>query len=270
MPALLEPNDAKTEPGSAITPSPISGNAAPDAVHACKILIIDDEPPNVLLLERVLTRGGFENFISTTDSREAAALFDDFQPDLVLTDWLMPEVDGCAVIEQLRALTATDDYLPIIVLTADMTPHTRKRALTAGATDFLTKPFEQIEVLLRIQNLLTARLSHLFIQTQNASLEESVRQRTIELERALVELQRTQQQVIQQERLAALGTMAGGIAHDFNNALSIIMGFGELLLRDAEHGLTKEEAMPAAHHHPHRRRRRGEDRASPARILSPR
>ena len=219
-----------------------TNHATPDAVQACKILIIDDEEPNVWLLKRVLTRAGFENLISTTDSREAAALFAGFQPDLVLTDWLMPGVDGCAVIGQLRALMATDDYLPIVVLTADITPQTRRRALTAGATDFLTKPFDQIEVLLRIRNLLTARLSHLLIQTQNATLEESVRQRTIELERALTELKRSQKQVIQQERLAALGTMAGGIAHDFNNALSIIMGFGEVLLRDTEQGLTRENA----------------------------
>ena len=183
------------------------------------------------------------NFISTTDSREVAALFTAFPPDLVLTDWLMPAVDGCAVIGQLRALTATDDYLPIIVLTADITPPARQRALTASATDFLTKPFDQIEVLLRIRNPLTARLSHLTIQAQNATIEDSVRQRTIELERVPADLQRSQKQVIQQERLAALGTMAGGIAHDFNNALSVIMGFGELLLRDAEHGLTKEDAL---------------------------
>jgi signal transduction histidine kinase len=224
------------------TLEPIPVDELPAALPACKILIIDDEESNVRLLERVLTRAGFDNFISTTDSREACALFADFQPDLVLTDWCMPVVDGCAVIEQLRALTATDDYLPIVVLTADITPQTRQRALTAGATDFLTKPFDRIEVLLRIRNLLQARLSHLTIQTQNATLEESVRQRTIELEQALAELQSTQRQVIQQERLAALGAMAGGIAHDFNNALGIIMGFGELLLRDAQHGLTKENA----------------------------
>jgi signal transduction histidine kinase len=223
-------------------PAPFN-DVEPDAAQGCRILIIDDEKPNVLLLERILTRAGFANFISTTDSREAAALFADFQPDLVLTDWLMPGVDGCAVIERLRALTAADDYLPIVVLTADITPQTKKCALTAGATDFLTKPFDQIEVLLRIQNLLKARLSHLIVRTQNATLEESVRQRTIDLERTLNELQRTQRQVIQQERLAALGSMAGGIAHDFNNALSIIMGFGELLLRDAKHdGLTKKNA----------------------------
>jgi signal transduction histidine kinase len=212
------------------------------ALRACKILIIDDEEPNVLLLERVLTRAGFDNFISTSDSSEAVALFADFQPDLVLTDWLMPGVDGCAVVEQLRAMTASDDYLPIVILTADITPQAKKRALAAGATDFLTKPFDQIEVLLRIRNVLKSRLSHLVIQMQTATLEESVRLRTMELEGALTELKGTQRQVIQQERLAALGTMAGGIAHDFNNALSIIMGFSEMLLDDLGRGLTRENA----------------------------
>jgi signal transduction histidine kinase len=217
-------------------------DAEAQAIHACRIFIIDDEEPNVLLLERVLTRAGFQNFISTTDSGEAIALFAEFQPDLVLTDWLMPGVDGCAVIEQLRAMTATNDYLPIVVLTADITPQAKKRALIAGATDFLTKPFDQIEVLLRIQNLLQSRICHLSTQGQNTELEESVRCRTIELEHVLADLRATQRQVIQQERLAALGTMAGGIAHDFNNALSIIMGYGEMLLDDLGRGLTRDNA----------------------------
>lgn len=233
---LLEPARAPLdlEPPLAL-PAPLA-EAEPEAVQACKILIIDDEEPNVRLLGRVLKRAGFDNFVGTTDSREAAALFADFQPDIVFTDWLMPELDGCGVIEQLREMTATDDFLPIVVLTADVTMQTKKRALAAGATDFLTKPFDQLEVTLRLRNLLKARLAHLTIQRQNETLEESVRQRTIELEQALSELQRSQQQVIQQERLAALGTMAGGIAHDFNNALSIIMGYAEMMLRDAESG----------------------------------
>jgi signal transduction histidine kinase len=221
----------------------LTSELEPDALHACKILIIDDEEANVRLLWRFLERAGFANLASTTDSCEGAALFAKFQPDLVLTDWLMPGIDGFALIASLRALTATDEYLPIVVLTADVTPQTKKRALSCGATDFLTKPFDQIEVLLRIQNLLNARLSHLLIQTQNANLEESVRRRTRELERALAELQRVQQQVIQQERLAALGTMASGIAHDFNNALGIIIGFSEILLRDVKHGLAEEKAV---------------------------
>ncbi len=238
----MERDDAGPEPASIASP-PTRWTAGAEALHACKILIIDDEEPNVRLLGRVLIKAGLENFISTTDSREAAVLFTDFEPDLVLTDWLMPEVDGLAVITQLRSLMATDDFLPIVVLTADTTPQTRKRALIAGATDFLTKPFDQFEVLLRIENLLKTRLSHLALQAQNFTLEECVRQRTVELENALNELKQAQQRVVRQERLAALGTMAGGIAHDFSNALSIIIGFSDLLLRDAEHGLTKENAV---------------------------
>ena len=235
MHSPLPSDDASTELAQRLSdPRSVFNDSHADAMHACKILIIDDEPPNVRLLERVLSRAGFENFVSTTDSREAAGLFATFQPDLVLTDWLMPEVDGCAVIEQLRALTATNDYLPILVLTADVTASTKMRALIVGATDFLTKPFDQVEILLRIHNLLKTRLSHVINQTQSALLEVSVRERTIDLEKALAELRQTQEHVIQQERLSALGAMAGGIAHDFNNVLSVIMGFGELLLRDAE------------------------------------
>lgn len=215
---------------------------ASDAIHHARILIIDDEEANVRLLERILTHANYENFITVTDAREVVAVFEDFQPDLVLTDWLMPHLDGLAVLRQLNTLMASDDYLPILVLTADVTERTKQRALTAGATDFLTKPFDQTEVLLRIRNLLRARLAHLRIQEQNAALEASVRERTHELERTLVELRATQQQVIQQERLAALGTMAGGIAHDFNNSLCAILGFTELLIRDSEHGLTQAAA----------------------------
>ncbi len=241
-PLSMADNTPKGENSANVT---VAGSLPNEVLHRAKILIVDDEQTNVLLLERLFRRMQFANIVSTSDSREATALFTKFQPDLVLTDWLMPHIDGFALIEKIRALTGTDEYLPIVVLTADVTQQTRQRALAAGATDFLTKPFDHLTVLLRIANLLQARFSYLKIQEQNAGLEASVRSRTIELEQALTELQNTQRQVIEQERLAALGTMAGGIAHDFNNALSIIMGFSELLLRDAEHGLTKENATPS-------------------------
>ncbi len=211
-------------------------------IAAAKILIIDDELSNVRLLERILKRANCHHLISTTDSREALASFRQHEPDLVLTDWMMPHFNGLAVLEQLRDHHGSDDYLPIVVLTADITSETKRRALAAGATDFLTKPFDQLEVLLRIGNLLQSRAAHLKIQEQNATLEMHVRKRTIDLEKALAELKETQRQVAQQERLAALGTMAGGIAHDFNNALSVIMGFSEILLTDSDNGLTKERA----------------------------
>lgn len=215
---------------------------AMNMIRQATILVVDDELPNVRLLERILTRANCPNLITTTDAREALSLFEKHQPDLVLTDWCMPYYDGCALIEQIQAVIGSDDYVPVVILTADVTAETRRRALAAGATDFLTKPFDQFDVLLRAENLLATRFAHLKVQRQNATLENHVRERTIDLERALGELKKTQRQIVQQERLAALGTMAGGIAHDFNNALSVIMGFSDMLLEKAEDGLAREEA----------------------------
>lgn len=236
MPTNLAPVSSMLETKGASPPF------AHEMIAKAVVLIIDDELPNVRLLERILKRADCPHCIGTTDPREALALFEKHEPDLILTDWLMPYQDGCAVIEQIHAAIGTDDYVPIVVLTADITPATRRRALAAGATDFLTKPFDQFEVLLRVENLLVTRFAHVKVQEQNARLETHVRERTIDLEKALAELKTTQRQVVQQERLAALGTMAGGIAHDFNNALSVIMGFSDILLSKAGNGLSAEEA----------------------------
>ena len=183
-----------------------------------KILVVDDEPSNVRLLERMLEIFGGLEWRCTTDPREAIPIFAEFQPDLVLTDLHMPHMDGYQVMEQLKQVIPEDVFLPIVVLTADVTPETRRKALSAGASDFITKPLDTTEVQLRLRNLLESRFL-------NQKLEEQVRARTHELE-----LNNAQEQVVKQERLRALGTMAGGIAHDFNNALTMMLGYGELLL----------------------------------------
>lgn len=188
-----------------------------------RILIIDDEPSNIRLLERVLELYGGVEWRSTVDPREAVPLFAEFSPDLVLTDLHMPHVDGYQVISQIRELLDANSFLPIVVLTADISPETRRKALRSGASDFITKPLDTTEVQLRIRNLLENRFL-------NLRLDETVRKRTEELERANLKLLDAQQQVVRQERLRALGVMAGGIAHDFNNALTMILGYGELLL----------------------------------------
>jgi diguanylate cyclase (GGDEF)-like protein len=139
-----------------------------------KILVIDDEPANVRLLERLLASGGFANVRSTTDARDAAGIADEFAPDLVMLDLNMPHVDGFTVMSGMRATMEPNEYLPILVLTADMTLATKERALSTGATDFLTKPFERTEVLLRTQNLLETRYLHLTLKGENKALEASV------------------------------------------------------------------------------------------------
>ncbi|MEI8132494.1 MAG: PAS domain S-box protein [Leptolinea sp.] len=146
-----------------------------------RILIIDDQESNIVLLESVLEREGFTDLKSTTDSRQVIALFDKFQPDLILLDLRMPHLDGFAVMEQLRMRIPVEDFLPILVLTADITPEVKLRSLAEGARDFLTKPFDVTEVSLRIRNLLETRYLHLQQKKQNQILEDKIYERTAEL-----------------------------------------------------------------------------------------
>jgi putative two-component system response regulator len=152
-----------------------------------RILIVDDEPANVDVLRRMLQRAGFNRLASTNDPREAAVLYIKLRPDLILLDLHMPEMDGLEVMDQLNQI-AEASYLPILMLTGDMSPEARREALSRGAKDFVNKPFNTEEVLLRIRTLLETRFLYLQIQTQNQLLEAKVRERTRELEAAQIEI----------------------------------------------------------------------------------
>jgi len=201
-----------------------------DVISKSRVLIVDDEPSNVRLLERILELNGAPSMRTTTDARETLALTLEFDPDIILLDLHMPHLDGFAVMELLKTAIPPETYLPILILTADITPETKRRAFLSGAKDFVTKPLDHSEVVLRIKNLLENRFLHRELQEQNNLLERQVRVRTAQLESTLSQLRTTQAQIIKQERLRALGMMAGGIAHDFNNALTMMLGYGELLL----------------------------------------
>lgn len=109
-----------------------------------KIMIVDDIKANVLLLYRMLKTYGYTDIVTTTDSREAISLYNTFQPDLMLLDLQMPHYDGFEVIEQLNA-NKNDDYLPIIVITAQSDKKSRLKALEIGAKDFIGSPFEHTD-----------------------------------------------------------------------------------------------------------------------------
>ncbi len=155
-----------------------------------KILIVDDEPVNVALLEEILVENGYTRFESVLDSKLALEVYKTFSPDLVLLDLMMPPPDGFAILESLRA-DAGDTFLPVVILTADTNEETKRRALETGATDFLLKPFDHVEVALRIRNLLKSRCAHQLLDNQRAALEDAVRERTAELRATIAELQKT-------------------------------------------------------------------------------
>ena len=122
-----------------------------------RVLLVDDQAANLRLLEDILAREGFTQVLSVADPRRALELYAAFDPDLVILDLMMPGLDGYAVLEQLSRLRQPDDYRPVLVITADATTEARRRALSLGARDFLTKPFDQVEAMLRVWNLLETR-----------------------------------------------------------------------------------------------------------------
>jgi len=199
--------------------------------QAAKILIIDDEPANVRLLENLLTQAGYVNLRSVTDSRDALSLYDSFQPDLVLLDLRMPYVDGFEVLAEIRARIPETGYVPVLVLTADSARDALRRALEAGAKDFLTKPADNHEVLLRVRNLLQMRFLHQALQHQNQALEERVRERTLRerqarerlevLSRQLVDVQEAERREIARELHDQIGQMLTGLRMTLRTAMDV-------------------------------------------------
>lgn len=197
-----------------------------------RILMVDDDVSCLCLLESVLNRLRFKQTRQLTEPTQILEAFDAYAPDLVITDVGMPELDGFQLVEQLRNYLPRDSGLPILVLTGSANPQVKRRALLAGATDILFKPFDSAEMQMRVRNLLQARFQHLEIQSHNRALEQKVAERTAELASALAEVQNSQRRIVQQERFRAFGEMAGGVVHDFNNALMSIIGYSDLLLQD--------------------------------------
>lgn len=153
-----------------------------------RILIVDDEPANVLLLERLLEQLGYNNIETYTSPLEALPRILHQNVDLVLLDIQMPQLTGFEILEKIRDNKSENEFRPVMVLTADATASTKRKALALGAEDFLTKPFEAYEVALRVKNLLRTRQLYKEISLENDLLEQRVRERTQELEEVQLEI----------------------------------------------------------------------------------
>lgn len=166
-----------------------------DKILSAKIMIVDDDPLSVMLMEETLAEAGYTSLTSCEDPREAVGVFIDKEPDIILLDINMPHLTGYDVLNLIRE-AEPDRFIPVIVLTSQADNQARLKALELGAMDFITKPFEKAEILTRIRNMLTVRLLQKRVENENIRLEEKVRERT-------KELQETQHEIIKRLARAA-------------------------------------------------------------------
>ncbi len=152
-----------------------------------RILVIDDQVHNLNLARQVLLFAGYSDVRILQDPREAAEAIVCDGPDLVLLDLHMPYIDGYEILSKVHKHMTPESFVPILVCTSDTSLEARQRALKLGANDFITKPYEQTEMLLRVRNFLRMRYMHLSIQDENVALEGRVRMRTEELVEARTE-----------------------------------------------------------------------------------
>jgi CheY-like chemotaxis protein len=154
-------------------------NITESELLTASILIVDDQESNIMLLEQLLHEAGYTRVTSTTKPQEVCALHRSNHYDLILLDLKMPDMDGFQVMEALRT-NAVDGYLPVLAITAE--PGHKLRALQTGAKDFISKPFDLVEVMTRIRNMLEVRLLYKKLGNYSKELEQTVRERTAELE----------------------------------------------------------------------------------------
>ena len=147
---------------------------------SARILVVDDSEINLRLMSRILRGAGFSHIRTLSDGNGVLEMFAEFDPDLILLDLHMPGKDGFEVLRELQPALAAA-FLPVLTLTGDLNPETKRQALALGAKDFLSKPFDTAEVVLRIQNLLETRFLYLTLDTR-------VRERTVELEQSQIEI----------------------------------------------------------------------------------
>jgi signal transduction histidine kinase len=194
------------------------------------ILIVDDQEANIDVLEGFLEMQGYTNIKTTQDPRQVLDLYDSFKPDMVLLDLSMPYLSGFEILQQLKEVVPGDIYLPILVLTADVSTASKQRALAGGASDFLTKPFDLVEVGLRIQNLLFSSYLQQQLHNHNLILEEKVQERTYELQLKNIELQAAKEKAEASDRLKS--SFINNISHEIRTPLNGILGFGQILAEE--------------------------------------
>ena len=190
-----------------------------------RILIVDDTPTNIRVLVPILMEHGEYQINIANNGHDALRLLEKIRPDLILLDIMMPELNGfdtCKIIKANPELK----HIPIIFLTAKNEPEDLAKGFELGAADFVSKPFNSVELISRVKTHIELKTNRDLLQTR---LENLVQERTEQLETEIVAKLKLKDQLMQSQKIEAIGQLAGGIAHDFNNQLGGIIGSAELI-----------------------------------------
>lgn len=180
-PSIIGGGQHASLPAPAVPLAPLAKrHAGPSSMLEAKIAIIDDEPVNIRVTRKYLSSAGYGNFVTCDQALHALDLIKNESPDIVLLDVVMPEVSGLTILEQIRQFNCISGT-PVLILTASTDPGTKMQALELGATDFLAKPVDPSELVLRVRNALITKAHQDHLEMYAEHLEDEVRQRTAEL-----------------------------------------------------------------------------------------
>ena len=194
--------------------------------RAARIMVVDDEPINIKVVCEHLKDAGFRDFVTTTDPRQAMAVLEQHNPDILLLDIAMPEISGLEVLRMLRA-EYNGAQLPVIILTAIEDREVKASALELGATEFLTKPLDPTDLLPRVLNALAAKAHHDRLQQSALELECQVQARTAELLAANKSLEKLVQ--VAEAANRAKSEFLANMSHEIRTPMTAILGFSDLL-----------------------------------------